>query len=128
MNRTDAPGFIAGILGATLLAGCASQGPRVTAGDQREALRTVEVLNTMPDDGKSLGKVRASSCKRQLFAGSTSRPALVRDLRVKAYGRGADAIANVYVETSMGIMHNCWSRLEGSATAVKLPPASTAPE
>lgn len=47
---------------------------------------------------------------------------VVIDLRVIAYGREADGIADVKIDKSSGLIRNCWHILTGTATIFSLNP------
>lgn len=88
--------------------------------DQREANQTVQVYLELPQGATKLGQVDASRCHRNTLQAPPTEADLVTDLKVAAYARGADGIIAVKIETSTGLLQNCWSITNGTAQAIQL--------
>ncbi len=73
------------------------------------------VLETVPAGAQSLGVISARRCHRYFTEAEPVTEALLPDLRIAAYGQGADAIRVVGVEKTVGLLANCWYVLEGHA-------------
>src|SRR3546814_2526190 len=67
-------------------------------GDQREASKTIAVLDTAPSDAQVLGEVDAGRCHRSFVETSPAEQAVLLDLKIAAYALGADAITDVKIE------------------------------
>ncbi|MDO9234923.1 MAG: hypothetical protein Q7U28_02670 [Aquabacterium sp.] len=102
---------------ALVLAGCASQSGTMQVGtsqsysslkDQREAVRAVKVLDVIPPGYKSTGVVDASRCHRNTLDAVPLDDMVLTDMKVVAYGRGADAVTDVQVTRESGLLKNCW--------------------
>src|SRR5690606_209742 len=110
------------IAASVMLAGCAtySSNMRVgndmsyaSIGDQREASRTVRVLEQVPTNAESLGPVDAGRCHRSFVETSPAEQSLLLDLKIAAYVLGADAISDVKIEKQSALTKNCWYMLDG---------------
>lgn len=117
------------IVVALFLTGCAtySSNMRVgndmsyaSLGDQREASKTIRVLETAPSDAQTLGEVDAGRCHRSFVETSPAEQAVLLDLKIAAYALGADAITDVKIEKQSALTKNCWYMLDGKAKALRL--------
>lgn len=102
---------------ALLIAGCASQSGTMQVGtsqsyfslkEQREAARAVKVFDSAPPGYKAMGIVDASRCHRNTLDAVPSDDVVLTDMRVVAFGRGADAVTDVQVTRESGLLKNCW--------------------
>jgi hypothetical protein len=90
-------------------------------GDQREASKTIKVLDAAPSDAQVLGEVDAGRCHRSFVETSPAEQAVLLDLKIAAYALGADAITDVKIEKQSALTKNCWYMLDGKAKALRLP-------
>lgn len=113
------------LMSVVLLAACATQSANMqvgtsqsylSIGEQREALQAVRIEGEVPSGAKVLGSVDAQRCHRNSNDIEPTDELVTIDLRVTAYARGADGIANVKVQRQSGLLINCWYTL--TATAV----------
>lgn len=88
--------------------------------DQREAVRTVEVVDALPQGASNVAPITSGRCHRSFVEGEPTEAMVVNDLRVAAYAQGADGIAEVKVTKESGLSRNCWYILNGSAKAFRL--------
>jgi hypothetical protein len=115
---------------AVTLSACASQSANMQVGtsisylsisDQREAARTVQEYPTAPIGAKVLGQVDASRCHRNALDEPPSNDALVMDLKVAAYARGADGLTDIQFSKESGLLKNCWFVITARANAIQMP-------
>lgn len=88
--------------------------------DQREALRTVQQYEALPDGAVVLGKVDAGRCHRSFVETAPDDAMVIADLKVAAYAKGADGITDVKIAKESGLSKNCWYILDGEATMFML--------
>ena len=88
--------------------------------DQREASKSIQVVDSAPSGSKSLGVVDAGRCHRSFVETSPAEQMVLLDLKIAAYALGADAITDVHIEKQSALTKNCWYMLDGKATALKL--------
>ena len=109
-------------------AGCAATSSNLRQGnkmdyasltDQREANRTVQVLDTAPSSSTPIGQVDAARCHRNFTESAPSEELILTDLKIAAYVRGASGITNVKISKESGLSNNCWYILTGRATAFR---------
>lgn len=121
--------IIAALL-ALPLAACGSQSANMMVGtgqsytslaDQREALRTVQVTDGVPEGATVLGPVDASRCHRRFTDEAPTEELVRNDLRVTAFARGADGVAGVIVEKRSALVDNCWWSLVARGTMYRKP-------
>lgn len=84
--------------------------------DQREALRAVRVYESLPENVTVLGKVDAGRCHRSFVETAPSEEAVLTDLKVTAYAKGADGLTDITIKQESGLTKNCWYILDGEAT------------
>lgn len=89
-------------------------------GNQRDASRTIQVLDSAPSNAKSLGIVDAGRCHRSFVETSPAEQVVLMDLKIAAFALGADAITDVKIEKQSALTKNCWYMLDGRATALRL--------
>lgn len=113
-----------------LIAGCSSHSSNLQVGneqsyasikDQREAVRTVKVYDTLPKGAEVVSKVSAGRCHRSFVEQAPEEATVLIDLKVAAYAQGADGITDVAISKDSGLNRNCWYVLGGTATAFTLP-------
>lgn len=121
--------FAISILALILLCGCStySSNMRVgndmsyaSLGDQRAASRTIDVLNSAPENSVDLGTIDAGRCHRSFVETAPAEQAVLLDLKIAAYALGADAITDVKIEKQSALTKNCWYMLDGQAQALRL--------
>ena len=126
--RSTALGSI--FIASTFLAGCSTYSSNMRVGndisyasisDQREAVRTIKVYDTMPEGAEVLGPVDAGRCHRSFVEESPSDALVRTDLRIAAYTMGADGVTDVSVEKTSALTKNCWYMLDARGTAIILP-------
>jgi hypothetical protein len=88
--------------------------------DQREAALAVKEYQGVPANAASIGSVDASRCHRNTLQAQPSEAEIKADLKVAAYARGADGIADVKITQGSGLLQNCWLIINGSATAFSI--------
>lgn len=115
-----------GLLGV-LLSACSTHSSNMRVGndmssygltDQREALKTVQVFEEIPQGYRELGQVDAARCHRNFVESSPAREVVLSDLKLAAYARGADGLTRVVIDEVGGLHKNCWYILNGTATMV----------
>lgn len=89
--------------------------------ERREAIRAVKVVSAPPAGGTSLGEVVTRRCHRNFTEDAPDEAAMLIDLKMSAYGIGADAIRPTGAKKLNGLLANCWYVVEGSAEAYALP-------
>jgi hypothetical protein len=108
----------------SLTTGCASNSANMMVGnsmsylslsDQREASRTVVQYDSVPDEALHLGEVEAARCHRRTDQAPPTEETLVMDLKIAAYAKGADGIADIKINKVSGLNQNCWYVLDGRA-------------
>jgi hypothetical protein len=118
-------------LAAVTLVGCATQSGNMRQGteqsvislkDQREAVLTVKEYPALPAGVTVIGKIDASRCHRNTLEAEPSQEALLADVKVAAYARGADGIAQVEYIKESGLLKNCWYIITARATAFRKAP------
>jgi uncharacterized protein YbjQ (UPF0145 family) len=87
--------------------------------DQREASRTIQVLDSLPSGARVVGSVDAGRCHRSFVETSPADEQVLLDLKIAAYALGADAITDVQIKKESALTKNCWYMLDGRATAVR---------
>lgn len=90
-------------------------------GDQREASKTIKVLDSVPSGAQDIGELDAGRCHRSFVEISPAEQAVILDLKIAAYAIGADAITDVKIEKQSALTKNCWFMLNGKAKALQLP-------
>ena len=114
------------IILALLCAGCVGPGEGgipsnaidVTAGsltDRRLAERAITVLIDSTAGYVKTDSVTARRCHHNAFDAEPTDDAITHDLKIAAYGMGADAIKITAVDKQNGLMADCWYVLEGHA-------------
>lgn len=115
------------LIACTFFYGCASNSANMRVGtdmtylslkDQREASLSVREYDALPPGAQNLGTVDASRCHRNTLQAQPTDAELKLDLKVAAYARGADGITNIKIQSSSGLLQNCWSIINGTATAL----------
>ncbi len=118
------------LIASALLTGCSTYSSNMRVGndisyasisDQREAVRTVKVYDTMPEGAEVLGPVDAGRCHRSFVEESPSETVVMTDLKIAAYTMGADGLTDVSVEKTSALTKNCWYMLDARGTAIFLP-------
>lgn len=108
---------VGGLIAAALLAGCNTQSANMRVGtaqslssleDQREAIRSVEIADALPEGAVEMSAVDASRCHRDFTDQAPSDDLVVQDLQVTAFGRGADGVHSVEINQTTGLLRNCW--------------------
>lgn len=121
--------IIVAAMGLTL-AGCVTSGSEGltsnqidfasgSASERRAALQSVPVLTSAPAGMTSIGPVGTRRCHRNSLEAPPNEAALIADLQLAAYSKGADAIVITGFEKLNGLAANCWYVLEGTATAYR---------
>ncbi len=114
----------------SMVSGCATYSSNLQVGndqsyaslkDQREALRTVQVYQILPEGAVILGKVDAGRCHRSFVETPPTQNQVIIDLKLAAYVKGADGIIDIKVTKESGLTKNCWYILDGEATMFMLP-------
>ena len=112
------------IASVIVLGGCSTYSSNMQVGndqsylslkDQREAIRAVAQYDSLPEDATVLGKVNAARCHRSLAEKLPDETMVVIDLKVAAYARGADGIADVKITKQSGLTKNCWHIIDAEA-------------
>ena len=118
-----------------LVAGCSSHSSNLQVGndqsytslkDQREAVRTVKTYESLPSGAEVLDVVSAGRCHRSFVEEAPTEAAVLMDLKIAAYAKGADGITDVSISKDSGLNRNCWYVLGGTAKAFTLGNAPTA--
>jgi hypothetical protein len=118
--------LVSAFLAAIFVSGCVTAGEGGTSSnlidtsagslsDRREAERTIAVLGDSEAGYTKTGSISARSCHHNAFDAEPTNDALTHDLKVAAYGAGADAIKITSIEKVNGLMADCWYVLEGHA-------------
>ena len=89
--------------------------------DQREAIIAIKEYSSLPEGASTLTKVDASRCHRNAMQTEPTEEEVKADLKVAAYAKGADGITDIKISKASGLLQNCWSILNGEATAIILP-------
>ena len=127
--------FIGFTLICGLIAGCSSYSSNLQVGndqsytslkDQREAVRTVKAYESLPSGAEMLDVVSAGRCHRSFVEEAPTEAAVLMDLKIAAYAKGADGITDVSISKDSGLNRNCWYVLGGTAKAFTLGNAPTA--
>ena len=127
--------FIGFTLICGLVAGCSSHSSNLQVGndqsytslkDQREAVRTVKAYESLPSGAEVLDVVSAGRCHRSFVEEAPTEAAVLMDLKIAAYAKGADGITDVSISKDSGLNRNCWYVLGGTAKAFTLGNAPTA--
>ncbi|XYJ11814.1 hypothetical protein ACSUZJ_07435 [Telluria sp. B2] len=107
------------------LAGCAPHSSNLKIGndqsyvslaDQRDAIQKVIEYPSIPPGAKVLGEIDAGRCHRVAGTTEPSEAVVLIDLKITAYARGADGIADISFDKQSGLTSNCWSVITGRAT------------
>lgn len=126
--RTIAVGSI--ILASLVLSGCSTYSSNTRVGngmsyasisDQREAVRTVKVYDSMPDGAEALGPVDAGRCHRSFVEEGPNKNVVMTDLKIAAYSMGADGLTDVSIDKTSALTKNCWYILDARATVIVMP-------
>jgi hypothetical protein len=129
MTVTISSKTLASLFTCTVLAACGTTSSNMRVGtdrtylslkDQREANLTVKVVETSPVGSVAMGKVDASRCHRNTAQGEPSEEDVKLDLKIAAFGMGADAITDLKFSKTSGLAFNCWYVLNGEAIALGL--------
>lgn len=124
------PRAFACLAAALALTGCVTHSSNLRVGneasltslaDQRDAMRSVREYPSLPAGAETIGAVDAGRCHRSFVQSAPTRENVVADLKIAAYAKGADGIANIVIEKKSGLSDNCWYVLNGSAVAFRLP-------
>jgi hypothetical protein len=83
--------------------------------DRREALKTVRVVQSAPAGWTDMGSISTRRCHRYFTEAQPSEAAMIPDLKMAAFGQGADAIKVIGFQKVNGLAADCWYVLEGSA-------------
>ncbi|MGY2135855.1 hypothetical protein ACW9I8_04460 [Pseudomonas reactans] len=111
------------------VSGCSSYSSNLQVGndqsytslrEQREAVRTVKMFDSMPPGAEFLDVVSAGRCHRSFVEDAPTEATVLMDLKIAAYAKGADGIANVSISKDSGLNRNCWYVLGGTAKAFTL--------
>jgi len=86
---------------------------------QRNANRTIKVTKTVPAGAEVIGPIEAARGHRDWRYSAPTEETVLTDLKVIAYTKGADGIADVKFSKSTNLMENFWYVLEGRATAYR---------
>lgn len=86
--------------------------------DQRDAVKTVQVFDEIPQGYEVMGPVDAARCHRNFNHAPPTNELVLVDMQVAAYARGADAIYQVEIGKK-GSFKNCWYMLAGKATMLR---------
>jgi len=112
------------------LSGCAAGSSNMSIGtdqslvslkDQREATSVVKKYASIPAGANLIGRVDASRCHRYQGSPKPTEADVEIDLKVVAYGKGADGIADVKFTSGVGLARNCWGIITGEAQAFSFP-------
>ena len=112
-----------------LVSGCSNYSSNLQVGndqsytslkDQREAVRTVKVYETLPSGAEILSVVSAGRCHRSFVEEAPNEETVRMDLKIAAYAKGADGITDVSISKDSGLNRNCWYVLGGTAKAFTL--------
>lgn len=118
------------LLASLTISGCSTYSSNMRVGnevsyasisDQREAVRTVKVYDSMPKGGEVIGPIDAGRCHRSFVEESPSKSVVMTDLKIAAYAMGADGITDVSIEKTSALTKNCWYMLDASGTAIIMP-------
>lgn len=121
--------YAIGIVMVAALTGCASQSTNMREGtdtsyvslkDQREAVKGVKEYPEVPPGAKIVGMVDAARCHSNTLNTPPKEADVILDLKIAAYARGADGITQVKIVKESGLLQNCWTILNGTATAFSL--------
>ncbi len=85
--------------------------------DQRETNKSVRAYKALPKGAKVLEKVEASRCHRMANHSAPTNEAVIQDLKISAYAKGADGITNVKITKDGDLASNCWYVLNGTASS-----------
>jgi hypothetical protein len=121
-------------VGATLLAGCASNPPITSlSSEQRQRVAEMVILpsGSIPSDAyRLLGTVQGLACKRNLYAsGKPSLEEARQGVRIRAALLGADAVTNMVCEDKQEVDwgHNCWQAIVWVGDAITVTDRSLLP-
>ncbi|WJM52457.1 hypothetical protein QUC26_21715 [Pseudomonas asiatica] len=118
------------LVASVVLSGCSSHSSNLQVGndqsyaslsDQREAVRSIKVTQSVPSNAEVIDIVSAGRCHRSFVEQAPSESTVLTDLKIAAYAKGADGIADVSIEKSSGLNRNCWYVLGGTAKAYLAP-------
>ena len=87
--------------------------------DMRAARQAVEYKDEVPPNVEVLGNATTRRCHRDATAQPPQKATLVDDLRLFAYGYGADGIAKIVITTQSGLMQNCWQLYDAKVIMYK---------
>lgn len=85
--------------------------------DQREAVLAIKEYSSIPDGATNIITVDASRCHRNSSQIAPSEQDILIDLKIAAYAKGSDGIANIKYSKTSALLQNCWSIITGNATA-----------
>lgn len=83
--------------------------------DRRNAERAITVLADSSPGYARTGAIVARRCHHNAFDAEPTEGALTHDLKIAAYGAGADAIKITSVDKENGLLADCWYVLVGRA-------------
>ena len=119
------------ILNASLmLTGCASDSANMRIGtsqsnvslsDQRQASQVISVSDQVPIGAVVIGDVDASRCHRYAYDKPPTGENVISDLKMAAFARGADGLANIRIDKKSALLKDCWHTLVGKATIYTIP-------
>ncbi len=114
------------LLTSIFLTGCSTYSSNIRVGndqsyinidERRNAVRTVRVYDSKPENAISLGSVSAGRCHRNFVESAPEENIVLTDLKIAAYAQGADGITNIEIEKTSGLARNCWYILDAEAEA-----------
>lgn len=77
--------------------------------DKRLSESKVQVLESMPSQSSSLGKVVSQRCQATLFSEAPLDKTLMTDIKAEAYRLGANAISDIKIEQRGAVSEGCWN-------------------
>ena len=116
--------ILAGVLVATLIAGCIGPNPNLRIADVgsmpapivRQAW-AIKLSDTVPPGSAVLGQVEGTSCKNKAWDPPASEAKALEQLQLKAVDLGAEGLASVtYTKGGFSMATNCWESVRATAT------------
>lgn len=116
------------VLVAFSSAGCATRSANMAIGsdqsyaslaDQRAASIAIVQSAQVPQGATVIGRIDASRCHRRFDETPPTDEMVIADLKVSAYAKGADGIADVQIERQSALLKNCWFAVNGAAVAYR---------
>jgi hypothetical protein len=83
----------------------------------RNATLRVQVTEKVPAGAEVIGPIEAGRGHRDVRNDKPTEADVINDLKLAAYARGADGIAEVKFQTNTGLSDNFWWVLQGRAVA-----------